>query len=182
MLDDEAPPGRPRLRPPFVVALVLVAGAAVLAATFYLGQRSASARLDDAGTARLQELHGLGESGLDAPITLVVQSEDERIRLAVLVQQTLAAQLSTISLALLTQADEETIDDVPLVFDESRWTERTQQERDDAYRRECVLWAELVSAATRAGGAELAERHGPLLAEFAAQADELAGLCAGTPT
>ena len=182
MLDDEAHPGRPQLRLPFVVALVLVLVAVVLAATFYVGQRSASAHLDDAGTARLQDLHGLGESGLDAPITIVVQSEDERIRLAVLVQQTLAARLSTISLALLIQAGEETIDDAPVIFDESGWTDLTQQQRDDAYRRECVQWAESVSAATSAGVAELADRHGPLLAEFAAQADELAGLCAATPT
>ena len=182
MLADDEPTGTTQLRLPFVIALVLVVGGLTLAATFVLGQRSATARLDDAGAARVQELHGLGESGLDVPIMSVVQSDDERIRLAVLVQQTLAARLSSISFALLTQADEEPVDDVPLIFDESGWTDRSQEERDDVYRRECVEWAQRVAAATTAGRAELAERHGPLLAEFAAQADELAGLCTAVPT
>ena len=181
MLDDDGPSRRPPVRLPFVVALVLVVGGAALVATFFLGQRSATARLDEAESARVQELYGLGESGFDAPIASVVQSDDDRIRLAILVQQTLAARLSTISLALLVQADEEPVDDAPLIFVESGWSDPTQQERDESFRRECVEWAGRVSAATTAGAAELAERHRPLLAEFAAQADELAGLCTSAP-
>ena len=181
MSDPDAPPQpRAQLRLPFVIALVVVVAAVLLTTTFMLGQRSATARLDEAGSARLQEMYGLGESGMDSPIMGVVRSDDDRIRLAVLVQHTLAGRLSTISLALLTQAGEEPVDDGPVVFDESGWSDLTQEQRDDAFRRECVQWAELVSTATTTGGDDLDERHQPLLAEFAAQADELIGLCAAT--
>ncbi len=175
---NPSPTPRPKVRPPFVVALLVVIVVGVLGGAYALGRRQASPSFGAAESAALQELLDLGESGHDASIAGVVQTDDDRLRLAMVMQQTLAAQVSTISFALLLQTDEATIEaDPPRIFDESTWSDRSQPERDAAFRRECTEWADRISTSSTAAMDDVDERLRELLAQFAREADDLVELC-----
>ena len=84
----------PRVRPAFVVALAVVVGALALVAAFVLGHRSGGPQLSTQDVQHLEQLRQLGEMGEGSSIANAVRSDDEQVRLAVVVQHGLAADLS----------------------------------------------------------------------------------------
>lgn len=125
----------------------------------------------------LTELRVQGEIGRGSSIANVLRSDDEQVRLALLVQRELATNLSMIGAVLLARSGEELPDvDRNEVFDRSSWDDLTQSERDDAFMVECVDWSEQV-VATADAASGIGGQLGPLVDELGAQAEELGDLC-----
>lgn len=170
----------PRVRPAFVVALAVVVGALALVAAFVLGHRSGGPQLSTQDVQHLEQLRQLGEMGEGSSIANAVRSDDEQVRLAVVVQHGLAADLSATSAALLSAADEDGMggDGRASVFDRSSWTDLSQAERDAAYRDECREWARQVEELTTPAAIDsLSEELRPLVDELGLQAEEVRQLC-----
>ncbi len=167
------------VRPAFLIVLGVVVLAIVGGASYLLGHRAGQLALTDADRDYLDQVQELARQR--PPVTLMLESEDERTTFAFFLQQSIAGDLSAYSDALLIAAGE----DPPPggggsdVFAQSGSASLTTAERDEAFRSECLTWTGQVRQLTAPQQLDgLSPRLRELFEVFGDDARQLADLCA----
>lgn len=175
---DDAETGRRAVRPAFLVVLGVVVLAIVGGASYVLGHQAGQLPLTGTDRAYLDQVQELAQQR--PSVTLMLESDEERTTFAFFVQQSIAGDLSAYSDALLIAAG----DDPPAggtgsgAFERSGSASLTTEERNEAFRTECLAWSDQVRQLTAPRQLDrLSPRLRQLFETFNDDARQLGDLC-----